>query len=163
MEEQGVGSTDAGGHRHECPSTPHTLSPLSPSLPLCTPCPPSFLHPLLSPQSALGGFNRAQWQQQLGPLLKLWEQLMQNASAVRAAIKVRGGAWLRGEGGICGVVKGGSGAGAERGASHFLRAPGISSLKCKHSPSLVLVRRRSTRPAGAPLRALTPSRTLFSW
>ncbi|KAG2486208.1 hypothetical protein HYH03_015170 [Edaphochlamys debaryana] len=36
---------------------------------------------------AAGGFNRQQWQQQLGPLLRLWDGLMANASALKAAMK----------------------------------------------------------------------------
>ncbi|KAG2426397.1 hypothetical protein HYH02_014824 [Chlamydomonas schloesseri] len=36
---------------------------------------------------AAGGFNRAQWQAQLGPLLRLWDQLMSGASALKAAMK----------------------------------------------------------------------------
>lgn len=42
-------------------------------------------------RDAVAGFNRAQWQAQLGPLLRLWEQLMANASALRVAIKELGG------------------------------------------------------------------------
>ena len=38
-------------------------------------------------RDAIAGFNRAQWQQQLGPLLRLWDQLMESASGIRAAIK----------------------------------------------------------------------------
>ncbi|GLI62890.1 cytoplasmic dynein 1b heavy chain [Volvox africanus] len=34
-----------------------------------------------------GGFNRAQWQTQLGPLLRLWDQLMAGAAALKAAMK----------------------------------------------------------------------------
>mmetsp|Transcript_33539 Transcript_33539/g.74227 ORF Transcript_33539/g.74227 Transcript_33539/m.74227 type:complete len:2007 (+) Transcript_33539:3-6023(+) len=33
------------------------------------------------------GFNKAQWQAQLGPLLRLWEQLMGSAAGVRQAMK----------------------------------------------------------------------------
>ncbi|KXZ45909.1 DHC7 protein [Gonium pectorale] len=36
---------------------------------------------------AAGGFNRAQWQAQLGPLLRLWDQLMTGAGALKAAMK----------------------------------------------------------------------------
>eukprot|EP00955_Chlamydomonas_euryale_P003248 35041-Chlamydomonas_euryale.AAC.1 len=38
-------------------------------------------------REATGGFNRAQWQAQLGPLLRLWDQLMANAGVLRAASK----------------------------------------------------------------------------
>lgn len=34
-----------------------------------------------------GGFNRTAWQQQLGPLLRLWDQLMGGAAALKAAMK----------------------------------------------------------------------------
>nr|BBC28429.1 cytoplasmic dynein 1b heavy chain [Yamagishiella unicocca] len=34
-----------------------------------------------------GGFNRTQWQTQLGPLLRLWDQLMSGAGALKAAMK----------------------------------------------------------------------------
>ncbi|GFR50179.1 hypothetical protein Agub_g12346, partial [Astrephomene gubernaculifera] len=36
---------------------------------------------------AAGGFNRAQWQAQLGPLLRLWDQLMAGAGPLKAAMK----------------------------------------------------------------------------
>ncbi|PNH01646.1 Cytoplasmic dynein 2 heavy chain 1, partial [Tetrabaena socialis] len=36
---------------------------------------------------AAGGFNRQQWQAQLGPLLRLWDQLMSGATALKAAMK----------------------------------------------------------------------------
>ncbi len=36
---------------------------------------------------AAAGFNRAQWQAQLGPLLRLWDQLMAGASALKGAMK----------------------------------------------------------------------------
>lgn len=36
---------------------------------------------------AAGVFNRAQWQAQLGPLLRLWDQLMTGAGALKAAMK----------------------------------------------------------------------------
>nr|ADI46856.1 DHC1bf [Volvox carteri f. nagariensis] len=36
---------------------------------------------------AAGGFNRAQWQVQLGPLLRLWDQLMAGAGALKAVMK----------------------------------------------------------------------------
>nr|BCL66104.1 cytoplasmic dynein 1b heavy chain [Volvox africanus] len=34
-----------------------------------------------------GGFNRTQWQMQLGPLLRLWDQLMAGAGMLKAAMK----------------------------------------------------------------------------
>nr|ADI46936.1 DHC1bm [Volvox carteri f. nagariensis] len=34
-----------------------------------------------------GGFNRAQWQAQLGPLLRLWDQLMAGAGVLKGAMK----------------------------------------------------------------------------
>ena len=37
--------------------------------------------------SASGGFNRALWSKQLGPLLKLWDQLMTANSGLRQAFK----------------------------------------------------------------------------
>jgi dynein heavy chain 2 len=36
---------------------------------------------------AAAGFNRTQWQAQLGPLLRLWDQLMTGAGALKAAMK----------------------------------------------------------------------------
>jgi dynein heavy chain 2 len=42
-------------------------------------------------RDAISGFNRAQWQAELGPLLRLWEQLMASGSALRSAIKELGG------------------------------------------------------------------------
>ncbi|KAG1663699.1 hypothetical protein FOA52_013267 [Chlamydomonas sp. UWO 241] len=38
-------------------------------------------------REAMCGFNRAQWTAQLSPLLKLWEQLMANATGLRTATK----------------------------------------------------------------------------
>lgn len=38
-------------------------------------------------RDAISGFNRAQWQQQLGPLLRLWETLMSSASGLKTAMK----------------------------------------------------------------------------
>ncbi len=38
-------------------------------------------------RSVAGGFNRLQWQQQLGPLLRLWDSLMVGASTLKAALK----------------------------------------------------------------------------
>ena len=60
-------------------------------------------------RDAIAGFNRAQWQAQLGPLLRLWEQLMANASALRPAIKELGGG--RGGGGKSGGGAAGGGGG----------------------------------------------------
>lgn len=58
-------------------------------------------------QAASGGFNRARWQAQLGPLLRLWDSLMSQAGPLKAAAKE-----LRAAGRVSLVGGGQSGGGA---------------------------------------------------